>query len=82
MCRWETTTASTWLREIARDRPRPPVQVHEGGRQHRVGEDPCAVLDEHGGVPEPVDLDRHVMQHGHVGSPMPPSVEDEFTPLG
>ena len=48
------------VRETARDRACPPVQVQHGAPQQRVGEDPGAVLDEHGRVPEPVDLDRHV----------------------
>ncbi len=46
--------------EAVRHRSRPSVQVHQGARQHRVGEDPGTVLDEHSGVPEPPDLDWHV----------------------
>jgi hypothetical protein len=48
------------VRETARDRASPPVQVQHGAPQQRVGEDPGAVLDEHGRVPQPVDLDHHV----------------------
>ena len=48
------------VREAVRDRSRASAQVHQGTRQHRVREDPGTVLDEHGRVPEPLDLDRHV----------------------
>ena len=48
------------VREAVRHRSRPSAQVHQGARQHRVGEDPGTVLDEHARVPEPMDLDRHV----------------------